>query len=71
LFLSRALVTGFVGALIGFAVSVLVTWPALPAKQLPWLPVVLLAAPVLAALASWLPALMAAQQDPATILSKE
>jgi ABC-type lipoprotein release transport system permease subunit len=43
----------------------------MPAVQLPWLPVVLLAAPMLAALACWLPALIAAQQDPANILSKE
>jgi len=71
LFLSRALLTGFVGAVFGFAGGVLVALPVLPAQQLPWLPVVLLAAPVLAALASWLPALIAAQQDPATILSKE
>lgn len=71
LFLSRALAIGFVGAVLGFAGGVLVTWPALPAYQLPWLPVVLLASPVLAALASWLPALMAAQQDPAGILNKE
>ena len=71
LFLSRALVTGFVGAALGFAAGVLATLPAAPAFQLPWLPVVLLAAPVLAALAGWLPALIAAQQDPATILSKE
>jgi ABC-type lipoprotein release transport system permease subunit len=71
LFLSRALAIGFVGAALGFAGGVLITRPAMPALQLPWLPVVLLAAPVLAALASWLPALLAAQQDPATILSKE
>lgn len=71
LFLTRALVTGFVGALLGFVSGVLVTWPAMPAVQLPWLPVVLLAAPMLAALACWLPALIAAQQDPANILSKE
>ena len=71
LFLSRALAIGFAGALLGFAVGILVSWPALPSAQLPWLPVVLLASPLLAALASWLPALMAAQQDPADILNKE
>ena len=71
LFLSRALVTGLVGAGIGFAGGVLATMPAMPDIQLPWLPAVLLAAPILAALAGWLPALIAAQQDPATILSKE
>jgi len=71
LFLSRALMIGFVGAILGFAGGALVTWPALPAVQLPWLPVVLVASPVLAALASWLPALLAAQQDPAIVLNKE
>ena len=71
LFLSRALLTGFLGAALGFAGGILVAWPALPAVQLRWLPVVLLASPLLAVLASWLPALIASQQDPATILSKE
>lgn len=71
LFLSRALVIGFVGAAVGFAGGVLVTWPAMPEQQGPWLPVALLATPALAALASWLPALIAAQQDPADILGKE
>ena len=71
LFLSRALAIGFAGAILGFAGGVLATWPAVPAAQLPWLPVVLLASPLLAALASWLPALMATQQDPADILNKE
>lgn len=71
LFLSRAVVTGFAGAALGFAGGVLVTLPAMPAAQLPWLPRALLAAPLLAALASWLPALIATQQDPADILSKE
>jgi len=71
MFLSRALVTGFAGAVLGFAVGVLATLPAMPALQLPWLPLVLLAAPALAALASWLPALIATQQDPADILRKE
>jgi putative ABC transport system permease protein len=71
LFLVRALVTGLVGAALGFGVGVLVTAPAMPAFQLPWLPVVLVAAPVLAALASWLPAMFAVRQDPAEVLSKE
>ena len=71
LFLSRALLTGFLGAALGFAGGILVAWPALPDVQLRWLPVVLLASPLLAVLASWLPALIASQQDPATILSKE
>ena len=33
--------------------------------------VAILLAPILATLASWIPAVMAAQQDPATILSQD
>ena len=71
LFLSRALLIGFIGAALGFAGGILITLPAAPSFQLPWLPFVLLTTPVLAALASWLPALIAAQQDPAPLLNKE
>jgi len=76
LFLTRALLTGLAGALPGCLAGALVgsAWggaadrlhavsPAL------WL-TILLAAPLLAAFASWLPALWAARQDPAVILGK-
>ncbi|MEI6167974.1 MAG: FtsX-like permease family protein [bacterium] len=71
LFLARALVTGFVGAALGFGAGVLLTAPAMPTFQLPWLPVVLAVAPILAALASWIPAMLAVGQDPAVVLSRE
>lgn len=68
IFLSRALVTGVVGAALGVAAGMLATQSVIAAH---WLPVVLVTAPLLAALACWLPAVIAAQQDPAAILSKE
>jgi putative ABC transport system permease protein len=71
LFLGRAVLAGFLGALAGFVVGVFAAAPLLLSYQLPFLPAVLLAAPLLAALAAWLPAYWAAQQDPAVILSAE
>lgn len=64
LFLGRAILTGIGGALAGLGVAALVAPPVL-------VPVVLAAAPLLTMLACWLPALWAAQRDPATILSAE
>jgi len=64
LFLGRAVLTGMGGALAGLGVAALIAPPVL-------VPVVLVAAPLLTMLACWLPALWAAQQDPATILSAE
>jgi ABC-type lipoprotein release transport system permease subunit len=71
LFLSRALVTGLVGAAVGYAGGVLATMPAMPSFQLRWLAAAVVGAPVLAALAGWLPAMVAARQDPAEVLSRE
>jgi len=81
IFLGKAVLTGLTGALLGYAAGATVgtfwTEAAGAARvTVPWLDpvrlmIVLATAPVLAALASWLPALLAAQQDPAEILSKE
>lgn len=76
-FLARALLTGLAGALIGCAVGFLVAsaWPEAPAPAEIFDPLllvgVLLLAPVLSGLASWAPAMIAARQDPAVVLSKE
>lgn len=78
LFLGKALLTGLAGAALGYlagAVSAALGREALtgaetmqfladPRLLLP----VLLGAPLLAGLASWLPALLATQQDPAVVL---
>lgn len=75
LFLTRAVLVGFIGAVLGYAAGSLVGMlrgeTAADASSL-FRPVLLLgvvaAAPLLCALASWVPALMAARQDPAVIL---
>lgn len=81
IFLGKALVLGIVGALVGYLVGRLVgaAWretPGAPPVEIALLDfrllaVVVVAAPVLAALASWLPAMTAAQQDPAAVLREE
>lgn len=81
LFLGKAALTGLAGAALGYAggVTVGAFWRETgqaTAVAVPWFHpqlflTVLLAAPLLAALASWIPALLAAQQDPAVILREE
>ena len=81
MFLGKAILLGLVGAAIGWAVGTAFAAAAGPtifhtarAKVKPaydmlgWL---LLAAPVLCALASYLPAMLAVGQDPATVLREE
>ena len=83
-FLGKALLTGAAGALVGYAVGFVagMAWSA--AEGVPMtaasaaalfdarlLAFVLVLAPMLACVASWLPALVAAQQDPAVILREE
>ena len=83
-FLGKALLVGFSGAVAGYAGGFFagMAWSA--AEGVPvtagsasglfdWrlLVFVLVLAPLLACVASWLPALMAAQQDPAVILREE
>lgn len=80
LFLIKAVVTGLVGATLGFGLGYVVgaasgDAPALATGGAPLfdarlLLAVLAAAPLLSALASWLPALTAAQQDPAVVLTE-
>jgi hypothetical protein len=82
-FLVRALLTGLLGAVAGYALALAASVVAagsaatLHVGRPAWLfsPMLLasvvLAAPVLAAVASWAPASLAARQDPAVILSKE
>jgi len=80
-FLTRAVLVGVLGALLGyvagFALGALAGGAALDAAVAatlfqPWLlAVVLGVAPLLSALASWAPAIVAAQQDPAVVLSEE
>ena len=81
IFLGKAVATGLAGACLGYLAGRLVgiLWreaPGAPPIHLALvdprlLLVVLAAAPLLAALASWLPAISAAQQDPATVLREE
>jgi len=82
-FITRAMITGLLGAAIGYAaglaVAVLVerlspslrvdSAAALFEPRL--LAIVLAAAPLLAMLASWAPAMLAGRQDPAVILARE
>ncbi|MFP4058124.1 MAG: ABC transporter permease [Candidatus Brocadiia bacterium] len=75
LFLGKAVAIGLAGAVLGYGAGLLAAALAAgegaadAARFDPQLFVgVLVAAPVLAGLASWLPAMMAAQQDPALVL---
>lgn len=78
LFLVKAVLVGLLGAAIGFIPGLLIglkwgeTSVSATALFNPWLlVVVLLAAPLLCALASWIPAILAARQDPAVVLREE
>lgn len=74
LFLGRALILGCVGALAGYAVGFAggMTWgevrDPIQLFSVPVLVTGLAMAPFLSCIASWIPALMASQQDPADIL---
>lgn len=80
-FLGKALLLGALGAVLGVVTPMLVlggrtvasaagqgVWTLFSAKTLV---AVLLLTPVVTLLASWLPAMVAAQQDPAAVLSEE
>jgi len=78
LFLAKALAAGVIGAVLGYAAGTAAgLWLGEPAEtpaiafSAGLLAVALLAAPVLCALASWLPALRAARQDPAIVLQQD
>lgn len=75
LFLVKALILGVVGAVlgyaVGFAVAVALSGGVFEQSQLfnpLWLVLALVLAPLLSALATWIPALTAARNDPAVIL---
>lgn len=74
LFLGKAVLMGLVGALVGYFVGVGVSrlWEqaAIGFVDPVLFPLVIVLAPALAGLASWLPATMAAQRDPASVLSE-
>jgi hypothetical protein len=78
IFLSKAIIMGLAGGCLGYLAGRMtgVMWhdvPGAPPIPMPFsdlklLVLMLVAAPLLAALASWLPAMHAAQQDPAGVL---
>lgn len=80
IFIIKAFVIGVIGAFIGYFLgyAIGITWAGLPDSMNPrevlfssrWLLLSLIFAPVLASLSSWIPALLAARQDPATILQE-
>lgn len=79
-FLSRAILIGLIGAVLGYVAGFLMVFLSggVPTEAVPGLNLfnpgllgmVLIAAPLLAALAGWLPALLAAREDPAIILNE-
>ena len=76
LFLGKALLVGLVGGGIGYVAGYMVgTGYSEPVQEslfdLNWLLIALLMAPALSAAASWLPALVAAGQDPAVVLQEQ
>ena len=81
IFLAKAAATGLTGACLGYVAGRVIgrLWreaPGAPPIHLAFIDprlvlLVLGAAPILATLASWLPAITAAQQDPATVLREE
>jgi putative ABC transport system permease protein len=81
IFLGKAMAMGLAGACLGYVAGreIGILWreaPGVPPIHLEYvdlrlLLLVLAAAPLLAALASWLPAMSAAQQDPAMVLREE
>jgi len=78
LFLSKAVIVGLVGGLLGYAVGIgaCSMWASfnrdrVTALQPELLALILLGAPLLGVLASLMPALWAARQDPAVILQQE
>ncbi|MCB1228795.1 MAG: hypothetical protein KDN19_00920 [Verrucomicrobiae bacterium] len=70
-FLGRAILAGLVGGIIGAVIAEFVRLPSMDSGLIietgEWIAAIS-AAPVLAALAAWLPSLAAAQRDPAEVL---
>lgn len=75
-FLGKALVLGIAGAIIGSIAGLVIgmAYTNIAINELiepSSLLLIFLAAPLLAIIASWIPAMLAAQQDPAVVLSEE
>lgn len=80
-FLAKALLIGVLGAVAGYAIGfgVATAWSDVPGAseagerlfELRPLLIALLVAPLLSGLASWIPAMLAARQDPAVVLQAE
>lgn len=81
IFLGKSLLAGLAGAVLGYAAGFAIgtAWGGLPSEPSPYrelftpelLLLALIAAPLLAAVASWIPAMLAARQDPALVLQEE
>jgi len=81
IFLGKALLLGLLGAIVGYLAGfgLGMAWGDLPVSgeageqlfDLRYLLLALLAAPLLAGIASWIPAMLAARQDPAVVLQAE
>ena len=76
LFLGKALLVGLAGGAIGYASGYLIGTGfsgsiGQSLFDVSWLLIALLLAPALSAAATWLPALVAARQDPAVILQEQ
>lgn len=78
IFLGKAVLVGLIGAAVGYAAgfAVALAWGEPPGGAgavftLQWLLLAVLVAPLLSVIASWIPALLAARQDPAVVLQGE
>jgi len=77
LFLLKALVMGLIGSLLGIIVGLMISLLLRSVDfnfaYIDWIMLLMafILAPVISLLASWLPAFIASQQDPAVVLSKE
>lgn len=77
LFLLKAMVMGLIGALlgifVGLIISLLLRNVDFNTDYIDWYMILMaiILAPVISLLASWIPAFIASQQDPAVVLSKE
>ena len=81
IFLGKAVLTGLIGALLGYLIGFYVgmSWGELPVSMentsqlfsFEVLFISLVLAPLLSIIASWIPAMMAVQQDPANILQED
>ncbi len=76
LFLGKAAILGVIGAALGYGLGVMMAAPFSGTDLAQVIDprvaaIVLIGAPLLATLASWLPSMLAAQQDPAAVLGRE